>query len=160
VAFLHCQPLNEVWEGRDPGSIPSITQYIACTWAPLGWPCLLTRCSITASGPDSAFPLHLVFWVFLQRRSWVLLCWNRCRLCPLPWRDTNSHRKLADLCQYSVRIRCLGANTVALSKAFNELYSSISSWKNVISDSIIKNTQDAVVSGEKNVNHRQAEVAV
>jgi len=54
----------------------------------------------------------------------------------------------------------LGANTVALSKAFNELYSSISSWKNVISDSIIKNTQDAVVSGEKNVNHRQAEVAV
>ena len=23
---LHCQPLNEVWEGVDPGSSPSITQ--------------------------------------------------------------------------------------------------------------------------------------
>ena len=21
--YLHCQPLNEVWEGRDPGSTPS-----------------------------------------------------------------------------------------------------------------------------------------
>ena len=28
---LHCQPLNEGWEGVDPGSSPSITQYIACT---------------------------------------------------------------------------------------------------------------------------------
>ena len=30
----------------------------ACTWAPLGWPCLPTRCSITASGHDSAFLLQ------------------------------------------------------------------------------------------------------
>ena len=52
--YLHCQPLNEVWEGVDPGSSPSITQYIACTWAPLGWPGLATRCSITASGCDLA----------------------------------------------------------------------------------------------------------
>jgi len=28
---------------------------IACTWAPLGRPCLPTRCSITGSGHDSAF---------------------------------------------------------------------------------------------------------
>ena len=31
---------------------------IACTWAPLGWPCLPTRCSITSSSQDWALPLH------------------------------------------------------------------------------------------------------
>ena len=31
----------------------------AYTWAPLGWPCLPTRCSITASSCDLAFPLQL-----------------------------------------------------------------------------------------------------
>ena len=31
---------------------------IACTWAPLGWPCLPTRCSIPVSAPDLAFSLH------------------------------------------------------------------------------------------------------
>jgi len=31
---------------------------ISCTWAPLGWPCLPTRCSITASSSDLAFPLQ------------------------------------------------------------------------------------------------------
>lgn len=30
----------------------------ACTWAPMGWPCLPTKYSITASSCDSAFPLH------------------------------------------------------------------------------------------------------
>jgi len=30
----------------------------ACTWAPLGWSCIPTRCSVTASGHDSAFPLQ------------------------------------------------------------------------------------------------------
>ena len=39
---------------------------IACSWAPLGWPCFPTRCSITASGHDLAFPLNL--W-FLHRHS-------------------------------------------------------------------------------------------
>jgi len=47
--YLHYQPLNEVWEGVDPDSSPSshsgalhciAMHYIACTWAPLGWPCL------------------------------------------------------------------------------------------------------------------------
>jgi len=33
--------------------------YIAYTWAPLGWPCLPTRCWIPASGCDSAFPLQV-----------------------------------------------------------------------------------------------------
>jgi len=33
-------------------------RYIACTWAPLGWPCLPTRCLITGSGCDLAFPLQ------------------------------------------------------------------------------------------------------
>ena len=33
----------------------------ACTWAPLGWPCLPTRCSITGSSHDLAFLLHLFF---------------------------------------------------------------------------------------------------
>ena len=32
---------------------------IACTWAPLGWPCLPTGCSITASGCDSIFLLQM-----------------------------------------------------------------------------------------------------
>ena len=31
---------------------------IACTWAPLGWPCLPTRCSITASSHHLPFLLH------------------------------------------------------------------------------------------------------
>ena len=31
--------------------------YIACTWAPLGWPCLPTGYSITVSSHDLAFPL-------------------------------------------------------------------------------------------------------
>ena len=29
---------------------------ITCTWAPLGWPCLPIRCSITGSNHDLAFP--------------------------------------------------------------------------------------------------------
>jgi len=33
-------------------------RYFASTWAPLGWPCLPIRCSITASGCDSTSPLH------------------------------------------------------------------------------------------------------
>ena len=37
-------------------------RYTACTWAPLGWPCLPTRCSITASSNNLAFPLQLCLW--------------------------------------------------------------------------------------------------
>jgi len=33
-------------------------RYTACTWAPLSWPCLPTRCSITASGRALALPLQ------------------------------------------------------------------------------------------------------
>jgi len=55
-SHLHCHPLNEVWVGVDPGSTPSVTQ-AHCMH--LGWPCLPTRCSITASSCDSAFPLHM-----------------------------------------------------------------------------------------------------
>jgi len=32
----------------------------ACTWGPLAWLCLPTRCSITASGHDLTFPLCLL----------------------------------------------------------------------------------------------------
>jgi len=32
---------------------------IACTWAPLGWPCLPNRCSITTSSPALVFQLHV-----------------------------------------------------------------------------------------------------
>ena len=32
--------------------------YIARTWAPLGWPCLPTRCAITGTDHDLVFPLH------------------------------------------------------------------------------------------------------
>jgi len=39
-------------------------RHIARSWAPLGWPCLPTRCSITSSGCDSAFLLHI--YPFLQ----------------------------------------------------------------------------------------------
>jgi len=37
--------------------LPSL-RYIVCTWAPLGWPCLPIRCSITTSVCDLAFPLY------------------------------------------------------------------------------------------------------
>ena len=57
--FFHCQPLNEGWKGVDPGSTPSITPYIARIWASLGWPCLPTRRSITASSHDWASLLQL-----------------------------------------------------------------------------------------------------
>ena len=33
-------------------------RWTACRWPPLGWPRLPTRCSISASCHDSAFPLH------------------------------------------------------------------------------------------------------
>ena len=33
-------------------------RYTACSWAPLGWSCLPSRCSITASSYDLAFPLQ------------------------------------------------------------------------------------------------------
>jgi len=49
---LHCQPLNEGWEGGNPGSTLPVTQWLHCMHlSSLGWPC-----SITASGHDS---LHL-----------------------------------------------------------------------------------------------------
>jgi len=43
-------------------------RYTACTWAPLGWPCLPTRCSITASGHNLTFPLHFQSLFSLQGR--------------------------------------------------------------------------------------------
>ena len=55
---LHWQPLNEVWEGENSWPNPSShSGAFACTWAPLGWPCLLTRCSITVSSHQLVFPL-------------------------------------------------------------------------------------------------------
>ena len=38
----------------------------ACSWAPLGWPCLPTRCSVTASGRDLEFLLQDCSWRFLR----------------------------------------------------------------------------------------------
>jgi len=32
-------------------------RYIACTWVPLGWPCLPPTCSIIGTSHDLAFPL-------------------------------------------------------------------------------------------------------
>ena len=43
-----CQPLNEIWL-HPFWSL----RYTACTWAPLGWPCLPTRYSVTGSSCDS-----------------------------------------------------------------------------------------------------------
>jgi len=43
--------------GVDPGSTPSGQSGPLHAPEP-PWPCLPTRCSITASGRDSAFPLH------------------------------------------------------------------------------------------------------
>ena len=73
-------------------------RYTACTWAPLSWPCLPTRCSITVSGCDLTLPLQLVnleLILFsslqkgkplnLQRRPNQVLT-NHCfiLLCPTP----------------------------------------------------------------------------
>jgi len=58
---LHCQPLNEGWEGVDPGCSPSITQHIACTWAALGWPCLPPGAPSLLQGQASALPLQLCY---------------------------------------------------------------------------------------------------
>jgi len=55
---LNCQPSSEVWEGVDPGSSPLVTQ-VHCTQLCLpGLALPSTRCSITASGRDLAFPLR------------------------------------------------------------------------------------------------------
>ena len=54
---LHCHPYMRSGKGW----IPAPALLISCivfTWAPLGWPCLPTRCAITASGYDLAFPWH------------------------------------------------------------------------------------------------------
>lgn len=52
---LHCQLLNGVWKGVDPGSSPS---HCSDALHELHWPCLSTRCSITGSSCDSAFSLQ------------------------------------------------------------------------------------------------------
>jgi len=46
---------------------------IAFTWAHLGWSCLPTRCSITGSGCDLAFLLHIPWKVILIFFNWLLV---------------------------------------------------------------------------------------
>jgi len=46
-------------------------RYIACTWAPLGWPCIPTRCSITASSHDLTFPLQHVKYQRTHAAVWI-----------------------------------------------------------------------------------------
>ena len=56
-----------------------VTQYIAYTWAPLGWPCLPTRCSITASSCDLAFLIQEPSWGYFYRyKNWVYLGFCLC----------------------------------------------------------------------------------
>lgn len=58
--LLSCWPLNEVWEGVDPGSNPS--SRLSALHTPVlpwgGWSCFHTRCSIPASSCDIAFLLQ------------------------------------------------------------------------------------------------------
>lgn len=61
LRYLQCLPFNEGGKGwiLTPALLVTQVHCIACTWAPLGWPCLPTRCSITASSCDLAFLRHL-----------------------------------------------------------------------------------------------------
>ena len=76
----HPPPLPTLkWGLGRGGSWPHPFQslrYIACTWTPQGWPCLPTRCSITVSGCDLAFPLQcyhqLPSWMYFLSK--VTLC--------------------------------------------------------------------------------------
>jgi len=100
---LYCQPLNEGWEGVDPGSIPSITQLHCRHLSPLGWPCLPTRRSITASGHHSAFPLQALL---TAPCSWLALChparcssrWRRAPAGCAGCRSSLARRPRAELC--------------------------------------------------------------
>jgi len=72
---LQCQPLNEVWEGSGSWLQPFLSlRYTACTWAPMGWPCLPTSCSITGSGHDLAFLLH---WGSKTKVRGELVVWDK-----------------------------------------------------------------------------------
>ena len=59
--------------GRDETRVHAFwsLRCIACTWAPLGWPCVPTRCSITVSSCDLAFP-----WLYLNLQIRGLQCFH------------------------------------------------------------------------------------
>jgi len=62
---------------------------IACTWAPLGWPCLPTRCSISGSSHDLAFPV---------------CCLSQCNLF---WPDNNYDLyKISNVQSYYCLVQC------------------------------------------------------
>jgi len=71
--------------------LPVTEWYTACTWAPLGWPCLLIRCPITVSGCVLVFPLHILHIVLFPKHQ--IRCWHdrwtflRCAfsLCRSAW---------------------------------------------------------------------------
>ena len=72
MIHLHCQPLNEIWEGVDPGSIPS--RHSGTLHAPElpGLALPSARSSITASGCDLVFPLHFSTTLFFHRAHTLL----------------------------------------------------------------------------------------
>ena len=55
---LHCQPLNELWAGVDPGSSPSGHSEHCLHLSCPGLALPSTGCSITTSSPDLVFQLH------------------------------------------------------------------------------------------------------
>ena len=86
-SHLHCQPLNEGWEGVDPGSTPSITQ-VHCMH--LSFPGLALPShqvlhyyfrpwlSISATALQAiTSPLHSLALPFLYSKDTLLCCENR-----------------------------------------------------------------------------------
>jgi len=80
---------------------------IACTWALLVWPCLPTRCSVTASGHDLAFPLHSPNDILQAKwKTWKLLILDQKHIWKITGMENSKHNPLTRRV-WPVQTQCL-----------------------------------------------------